>query len=367
MKILLTYRDYFSELPGGIERHVYQLAHGLKDRAEVDVLIPGPRNEVVEDEGVTLIRRRQVARVKGLPLAPGFRNPMRSREYDVIHLHSPDPAAEFSYFLSISRGWAAVFTHHADLDRGSSLGFAYRHLIRSVHKRASAVVTTSSIMADRSTYLGHLRKRDPLKLRVIPLGVDIERFTPSPHRTDRSDPRPTVLFVGRLRYYKGLGVLIDAISALDARLVVAGDGPIFKEVVALCEKKLGDRFVALGAVSERRLPEIFREADVFCLPSISRAEAFGLATLEAMASGLPVVTTEVGTATSHLNRHGETGLVVPPRSPEALSTAIRTLLEDPQLRERMGKNACATAESYSTDAMIDRHWDLYTEITRGEV
>jgi rhamnosyl/mannosyltransferase len=118
----------------------------------------------------------------------------------------------------------------------------------------------------------------------------------------------------------------------------------------------------LGQVEERELVALYRTADLMVLPSSERSEAFGLVQLEAMASGTPVVSTELGTGTSFVNRHGETGLVVPARNAEALRGAIAALLADSERRERMGQAGLVRAQDFSAGCMLERILDLYEEV-----
>jgi rhamnosyl/mannosyltransferase len=127
-------------------------------------------------------------------------------------------------------------------------------------------------------------------------------------------------------------------GSLHARLLVGGDGPMRKKWEDLAQElALGERVQFLGDVPDGDLPGLYRSADIFVLPANARAEAFGTVLLEAMAAGLPCVTTELGTGTSFVVQEGITGLVVPPRSPAALVEAIRRLLEDGSLRSAMGE------------------------------
>ena len=142
-----------------------------------------------------------------------------------------------------------------------------------------------------------------------------------------------LLSVGRLRYYKGLDDLIRALPALpDTLAVIAGNGPMEAQWKALAAGMgVADRVLFTGSPTDAELPLYYQAADVYALPANSRAEALGLAVIEAMASGLPAITTEVGSGTSWVNLDGQTGLVVPPSDPRALAAAIMRL-RDPALR-----------------------------------
>ena len=128
------------------------------------------------------------------------------------------------------------------------------------------------------------------------------------------------------------------------------------------ELSLGDKVTFLGEVSDDDLPLYYHACDLFVLPASERSEAFGVVQIEAMACGKPVVCTELGTGTSWVNIHGETGLVVPPRDPQALVEAIRRLLASEELRKRMGERGRERAREFSKEAMVERIVGLYEEL-----
>jgi rhamnosyl/mannosyltransferase len=125
---------------------------------------------------------------------------------------------------------------------------------------------------------------------------------------------------------------------------------------------LHDRVHFLGELGDAAVLALYHAADLFVLPSTNRAETFGIVQLEAMACGCPVICTELGTGTSYVNQDTITGLVVPPNDPPALAAAARRLLDDPQLRTRMGQAGIRRARSeFSIDAMLDRTQAFYDE------
>lgn len=128
------------------------------------------------------------------------------------------------------------------------------------------------------------------------------------------------------------------------------------------DRGLTERAVFVGRVPDADLPAYYHACDLFVLPASHRSEAFGLVQLEAMACGKPVICTELGTGTSFVNVHGETGLVVPPRNPEALAAAINSLLADEPMRRRMGQRANERAKQFSAKTMIEKTMDLYNEL-----
>ncbi|NUN95954.1 MAG: glycosyltransferase, partial [Candidatus Omnitrophica bacterium] len=175
---------------------------------------------------------------------------------------------------------------------------------------------------------------------------------------------PTLVFIGRHRYYKGLDTLIRAMPTLNARLLIGGDGPMRGEWEALA-RTLGvtGRVQFLGEISDADLPRFFASGDIFVLPANSRAEAFGKVLLEAMATGLPCVTTELGTGTSYAVQDGLTGFVVPPQDPAALGDALRRLLEDAGVRKTMGAAGRARVlAEFTPEKLLERTQKIYREV-----
>jgi rhamnosyl/mannosyltransferase len=180
----------------------------------------------------------------------------------------------------------------------------------------------------------------------------------------RAWPGPLVLFVGKFRYYKGLRYLVQAAQRIEGRVLLVGDGPTRTEVQEeIARLGLWDTVHLAGAVDDERLPAFYAAADVFVLPSSERSEAFSLAQLEAMASGRPVVCTELDTGTSYVNVHGETGLVVPARQAGALAEAVNRLLADPALRARFGEAGRRRVErEFTRGRMVERVAEVYRSL-----
>jgi rhamnosyl/mannosyltransferase len=230
-----------------------------------------------------------------------------------------------------------------------------------VLRGAAQVLATSPNYAASSPNLRAVAEH----VTVVPLGVDAARFEPA------AEPGPpTVLFVGQLRHYKGVDDLLRALAqtAPEVRLLVAGDGPLRAEWEALAASLgLGERVRFLGRVDDAALPGLYRSAGLFALPANSRAEAFGTVLLEAMAAGLPCITTEVGSGTSYVVQDGVTGLVVAPRAPAALAHALSRLAADPALRARLGAAGRARVLAEFTQIqMVRRVAALYNGLIKSQ-
>lgn len=130
------------------------------------------------------------------------------------------------------------------------------------------------------------------------------------------------LFIGVLRYYKGLDFLLEALQRVSCSMVIAGDGPEMERLQAMAQRLKLKRVVFLGQVNEQEKQFLLRRCRAFVFPSRLRSEAYGLSLVEAAMHGCPMITCEIGTGTSFINQHGVTGLVVPPRDAEALAQAL---------------------------------------------
>ncbi len=358
LRIVHLYKDYFPPTVGGIEQTVGRLSTwSVRHGAQVTVLTshPGSRRTVAESvDGVRVIRCAEWGRTWSTPLCPDMPRELAKLEADVFHLHFPSPPGEVSWLLARPRG-AVVITWHSDIVRQRAALPVYGHFVHALLRATDFVMTTYEGQAARSPFL----RRYPDRIRVVPLGIDLERFGPRAQLAREADALrascgggPLVVFVGRVVGSKGLDVLLDAMPSVEARCVVVGDGPALEGVRARCRALgLDDKVTFAGRVEPERVPHYAAAADVGVLPSVY--EAYGLAMVEMMAVGTPMVCTELGTGTSFINRHGETGLVVPPRDPAALAGALNRLLADEGLRARLGGNAAARAhELFSTDAMM---------------
>jgi glycosyltransferase involved in cell wall biosynthesis len=365
MRILHVYKDYYPVV-GGMENHIRTLARGTARRGfDVTVLVTSPtiRTEVVEMEGVEVIKAGRLATVASTPISLSLFSWMRRLRPDITHLHFPYPWGEMAHLL-FGRGRRTVITYQSDIVRQRRLLRVYRPFLRRVLDRADRIIATSPHYVQSSPYLRAVSD----KCTVIPLGIDQEPFRkPRTEEVRRLRDRygsPLLLFVGLLRYYKGLDYLIRAMPDIDAQLLVVGSGPMEKEWQALVSNLgLGEKVLFAGRVEDAQLPAYFQACDIFVLPASHRSEAFGLVQVEAMACGKAVVSTELGTGTSYVNIHGQTGLVVPPRDPAALALAINRLLGDEQLRTQMGTRASERArQEFSHEVMIDRILGIYADL-----
>jgi rhamnosyl/mannosyltransferase len=259
-----------------------------------------------------------------------------------------------------------VLTYHSDIVRQRVMGAVYRPVQARLLERADRIIVASPPMIENSPFL----RPHAAKCRVVPFGIHVERYAPTPEHVARADAlrarhdgRPLVLFVGRLIYYKGVDVLVRAMAGVDADCVLVGAGPLEGDLRELATALgISERIFFVPPVSDEELAAYFRAADVFCLPSVARSEAFGIVQLEAHASGTPVVCTDLPTGVPWVNVDGETGLVVPVGDADALASALTRLLDDDGLRARMGARARERVlAEFTVDRMVDNTLAVYAE------
>jgi len=349
MRVTMVNKYYPPHL-GGIEYHMRDLATALVARGDATVraLVAnvGPETLTEVVDGVEVTRLSRLFSYASTPVALGMRAAIaaeatRDRPADLLHLHFPYPWGEVSW-LNARPGLPTVLTYHSDIVRQKALLAAYSPFLRRLLDRVDVIIASSPDMVEHSPYLSRVAD----KCRVVPFGIDASRYEArgavAQHAADlkAAHVRPIVLFVGRLVYYKGVDVLVDAMRGVDADLVIVGSGPLEEQLHART-RELGtaERTVFLPTLSHDELVAWYNAADVFCLPSVARSEAFGLVQLEAQTTGTPVVSTRLTTGVPFVNLDGVTGLTVPPGDVAALAEAIGTLVTDDALRTRLGVQA----------------------------
>ena len=371
MKVLQLAKFYPPER-GGIESIVEELAHGLPARGwPTEVLCAHTRAHSVDErdaQGCRVVRAASLGLLLSTSLSPMLLPWLRrlSRDADLVQVHMPNPMAAAALWASGYRGKLVVHWH-SDVVRQQRAMRLYQPLQTWLLRRADAIIGTSPAYAESSVALAPWRH----KLHIIGLGISDCRRPPDPQAVAqiraRHAGRRLVFALGRMSAYKGFDVLIDAAAQLpeDVVVLIGGQGELLAthraRVAAL---GLSDRVHLLGGLPESSLINYLEAADVFCLPSVTRAEAFGVVMLEAMAAGRPVVCSDIpGSGLSWVNVHGQTGLTVTPGSVPALAEALSQILHDPALAARLGAGGRARyLKNFTASDMIDRHAALYREL-----
>ncbi len=368
---------YYHPHVGGVETYVRNIARLHRAQGhEVCVLTSRhdrqlPREEVVE--GVPVVRVAQRAHLFATPITPGLRGAVRAGGFDLVHLHAPPPLS--SYYAAkgaAAAGIPVVMTYHCDLEIHRRLGGTLAELYRRT-LGAATLRRTAAIVATSDSYAATSRAVWDRAARIIPVGVELERFRPglAPAPALAELPFPfVILFVGRLAAHKGVPTLLEALGALprQAGLVIVGGGPMGATVrQRVAELGLQERVHLAGPVDSAALPHYYAAASAFVLPSTSRLEAFGIATLEAMASGLPVITSDMP-GVRELVEHGVDGLLCQPFDPKDLAAQLRRLIDDPQLAATLGRNARHSVERrFSWEGVSAQLLEVYRSVLDDHV
>ncbi|MEC5398152.1 glycosyltransferase [Uliginosibacterium sp. H1] len=369
LRVLHVYRTYFPETQGGLQEAIRQISRGLRTagcEASVFTLAKDPVPPTVQMQEGVVVRAKSIAEIASCDIGSPwgvaqFRKLAASA--DILNFHYPWPFGDLLGAL-FNPGKPYVITYHSDIVRQRAVERLYAPLRTLFFQRAAAVVATSQVYAMTSPYL----TRTNWPVEVIPLGIDPGDIpaVSDPVRTKWKSrfPLPFFLFVGVLRYYKGLEFLIMAARINGATVVIAGDGPERERLKSLAEGMDNVHFV--GHVTDEDKFALLALARSVVFPSHLRAEAFGVTLLEGAISACPLISTEIGTGTSYVNAHGETGLVVPPADPVTLSNAMSRLLNDEKEAMRMGIAARERCIRLFNTADIGRRYlELYTRICGG--
>lgn len=372
----------YPPMGGGMETVLRDLCDGTAGDWDVRVVSANNRGTTAHERcgDVDVVRTATYGQAASVPLCPSMPLELWRHRADCVVLHEPNPIAGTALFLRTPAKRLVVW-HHSDLVRPWWAPATYGRVQRVLYRRADCVIVSSPALAAGSALVQQAKR-----VVVIPFGVALERYqhvdAASRRRVEQvlaAVPGPRMLFVGRLVYYKGLDVLLDAMGRCGGSLVIVGEGPLDGALRArVTEKRLGDRVLFAGRVSDADLPAFYQACDLFVLPSTARTEAFGVVQIEAMAAGKPVVSTNLPTGVPWVNKDGASGLVVSPGDPTELGGALRRLIEDDALRQQLGEGARRRAElMFSRERMVAafksvietvvRSPEQLPEIERGEV
>ncbi len=372
MRVLHFYKDYFPDTMGGVEQVIRQMCVGtgrLGVRNEVLTLTRSKDLTPFEFEG-HLVRRVPLdlnIASNGISFAAIGELKRRAAEADVVHYHFPWPFMDLAHFVAgIDK--PTLVTYHSDIVRQKILLRLYQPLKHRFLRSVDTIVATSPNYLASSAVLD--RYRD--KTRTITYGLD-KSIYPAAEPARMARWRAIAgdkffLFVGVLRYYKGLHILLDAVAGTDYPVVIVGAGPIEQELRAHAARLGLKHVMFVGALDDADKVALLTLCYAVAFPSHLRSEAFGISLLEGAMYGKPMISSEIGTGTSYINIHGETGLVVPPSDPQAFGEAMRTLWDQPALALAMGKRAEARYhELFTAERMAASYNALYHELVARRV
>ncbi len=373
IRVLHVYKTCWSEGYGGIEQAIRQLCLATRRKGKV-------RNYVftLSRNGTPHVSRNHQAAIIRFPLmfevaSTGvswqamFSFRRIASEMDIIHYHFPWPFADLLHLLN-GVNKPTVLTYHSDIIRQRRWLPFYKPFLKRFLGCIDRIIATSPNYFNTSQTLNNFCD----KTSVIPFGLDESSYSKvNKERLDFWRKRigsGFFLFIGVLRYYKGLHKLLDACSGSDIRVVIGGTGPMEESLQSRFSGSALENVHLLGSLSEEDKVALIYHCRSLVLPSHLRSEAFGFSLLEAAMFGKPMISSEIGTGTSYINIHNQTGIVVPPNDTSALRKAMVYLSKKPEIAEKMGLQARKRyQELFTAPKMASSYLDVYHTVLNERV
>jgi len=369
MRVLHAFKAYLPEVTGGVPHAISVLSGSMGPEIDSSVIAcsRGGQGGCVGVDGIAVKQVASWGQLLSMPVAPGFPLALKlaARQVDLVVAHLPFPLNDLGVALGLPRRVALVVHWHSEILGWRAFMPLLGSLIRNTLRRADRIVVSDASMIANSCFLGpHVGK-----CSVVPFGTDVDYWEnlheeewAQVKRLRRTYPR-LIVATGRLVSYKGFSVLIRALQDVDAMLVVIGEGPLRSALWKEAERmQLTQRILLKGFVPRDQLKIYLRAARVFAFPSVTPAETFGIAQIEAMAASLPIVNTALPTGVPKVARHGMEALTVPPNDPRALACAMGRLLDDAELARRLGQAGLMRARAeYDQEQFVSRMKCVYLE------
>lgn len=369
-KVLHFFKTYYPETMGGIEQVVFQLAEGSVARGlQAEVLSLSKRGAARGERVGHHVAHR--SRLDLHVASTGFsRSAFKdfaelASQADIVHYHYPWPYMDLVHFVSRLKK-PTVVSYHSDIVKQKTLLKLYQPLMNRFLGSVDRIVASSPNYVASSEVL----QRFQHKVDIIPYGLDQATY-PVPGEAKRAYWRDRLgarffLFVGALRYYKGLDCLIEAAKQTNLPVVIVGHGHLEQTLRAQAQAIGASSVHFVGGLDDEDKVALLESCEGFVFPSHLRSESFGISLLEAAMYGKPMISCEIGSGTTFINLHGLTGLVTPPRNPGELARAMLELWNDPARAAEMGRQARQRYESvFSAEQMIDSYVHLYQRLLDG--
>jgi len=366
MKVLQLVK-YYEPCQGGMETVVKNIVEGVVEGNEnVDFTVYSNNHNQTFSKLVEKKNREIIIKeitpiyLKSQPLNlryPSLRSLIKNN--DIIHHHYPFPTMEFTLlrYLKKIKNKKLIITWHANIknSRWSWIERIYNPMIEKLLNRADLIIVTSPQLYEASTLL----KKYKEKIKTIPLSFD-PKYLSVNSRVYPKDRSFEILFVGKLRKYKGVEYLIKAIENLDVKLKIVGFGEELESLKKIVENlKLENKVDFYSDVDDEQLSTFYKNADLFVLPSINEAEAFGVVQLEAMANALPVINTNLQSGVPFVSLNNYSGITIEPENINALKEAIEKIISNKELYELFSANALERVKEFSRTKMSKSYFDIY--------
>lgn len=366
---ILHVGKYYYPYRGGMESVVRDICQGLESSGEqVEVVCSNTKLETESEilHGVKIHRLGSFGHFYGqcMNLSLLWKLPKMAKDFDVVHVHSPNPLAELAALL-IPKNVPIVCTHHSDVVRQKWLLPLYGKLFHKFLSRVSKIFVPTQNHIKFSHFLpGYKEKCVELPFSINTAAFHLNSEVEKEIHELKQTYGQYALFVGRLVGYKGIDVLIEAMKEVDHQVLIVGEGPldhILKNKVR--ELNLESKVHFIGRVQDRALfSALYHACHFVVLPSVSSNENFGVVQLEAMFCEKAVVTTDLESGVPVVGQKGETCLIVPPSNSGRLAMAMSMLFQNPELASSMGrKGKIRFLEKFTTQMMIEGHLHEYEQ------
>jgi rhamnosyl/mannosyltransferase len=367
IRVLHVYRTFFPDTQGGAEETIRQITVGLKSigvEARVFVPSPDPDPKNITVNGIEVVRTKLHFEIAscGFALTSLLEFKKQVAWADIVHYHFPWPFADLLDLIA-GVNKPSVVTYHSDIVRQNGLLQIYQPLMKHFLSSASSVVATSNQYRDSSLVLKSLQRH----IDVVPIGID-ENSYPQPTyetatRMEQTFGSGFFFFVGMLRYYKGLHILLEACKGTDLEVVIAGGGPLEDELKQKVKIEGISNVRFAGRVTDEEKIALIDLSKAMVFPSHLRSEAFGVTLVEGLMRGKPLISAEVGTGTSYVNQHDDTGFVVQADDPVALRVAMTRLATNEEEAFGFGRAARQRYEAlFTSDRMALAYQTIYKRL-----
>jgi glycosyltransferase involved in cell wall biosynthesis len=364
-KVLHVFKIYYPEIFGGVQRAIHDIADGTVDNGYVSKVFalstqPHPEPFQVSCHQAVTVNQQFYVASTGLSLAAFVPFRRCAAEADIIHYHFPWPFMDVLHLASRIKKPSLV-TYHSDIVKQNLLLQLYKPLMHRFLSDVDQIVATSPNYLETSPVLQRFRE----KTTVIPLGIPDKEFVAKPHIVQKWRSQVGegfFLFLGALRYYKGLTTLLEAARQAGLPVVIAGTGDQEETLKALAP----DNVIFTGHYSDDDRAALLYLARGFVFPSHERSEAFGISLLEAARASVPMICCEIGTGTTYVNQDGVTGLVVLPNDSASLTSAMQRLNAEPDIAAQFGRAARQRFENlFTMRQMAASYADQYNTLLAG--
>ncbi len=369
INVLHVYKTCSPYTQGGIEEVIHQICRatsqlGLNNRI-VCISNQCKKKEIIETPEAVIYCYPMSFEVASCGFSWALWKEFKhlSKWADVIHYQFPWPFADILALTRQGNSTPYIVSYQSDIIRQQGLNKLYQPLMNTFLDSAAAVVATSPKYIISSAVLSQLKQT----VELIPNGIDTEP-NPVAYQQERAEyyqlyGTTFFLFIGVFRYYKGLSYLLEAAKKTKLPIVIAGEGPESSELHRYVQENQLENVHFLGHVNDEQKYALIDLTTALILPSSERSEAYGMVLVEAARQTTAMISTELGSGTSYINAHNETGLVVSAKNAEELADAMLTLTKDSDKVTTMSLAAKQRFEAnFTADMMGKRYTELYHSV-----